>query len=259
MNGSTRAGIAAVLLVVVWIVVYWRTTPPAGDDARVVGGTLASPGFAARNPAVEAPPQPPPAAPVHSATANTPSTVPLRQETASPTPDASLVAQGIINRAAQPMATPPAGPAVPPAKPAPKPGETIPPTFDMYEVQKGDNAQVISQKKYGTTKHWRAVLKANPLLDFTRLKPGKVIKVPHDPDNTQGVVVESPATESEFVEYTVASGDTLIGIAQALYGKSSMWQDIRAANPSLDEDGSNLKPGMKLKVPPPTKGADGSR
>jgi nucleoid-associated protein YgaU len=258
MNGSTRAGIAAVLLVVVWIVVYWRTTPPPSDDARVVGGTLASPGFAARNPVVEAPPQPSPTAPLPDTIPNTPSTVPLRQE-ASPSPDASLVAQGIINRAAQPMANTPSGPAVPPAKPAPKPGETIPPTFDMYEVQKGDNAQVISQKKYGTTKHWRAVLKANPLLDFTRLKPGKVIKVPHDPDNTQGVVVESPAAESEFVEYTVASGDTLIGIAQALYGKSSMWQDIRAANPALDEDGSNLKPGMKLKVPPPTKGASSSR
>jgi nucleoid-associated protein YgaU len=129
----------------------------------------------------------------------------------------------------------------------------------MYEVQKGDNAQVISQKRYGTTKHWKAILKANPLLDFTRLKPGRVIKVPHDPENTQGIVVEAPTTpgtgNGDYVEYTVASGDTLMGIAKALYGKSSMWEEIRAANPSLDEDGTNLKPGMKLKVPPPTKGA----
>lgn len=271
MNGSTRAGIAALLLVVIWIVVYWRTTPPAVDASVGVQGlggvptpalerrddppmrTLAASGeeagragVGAGNAQLEVPPPSTASNPV-------PLGAPAPAEPASTPPDAQAIADAILARAKG------AGtiPAVQPAQPQPKPGETIPPTFDMYEVQKGDNAQVISQKRYGTTKHWKAILKANPLLDFTRLKPGRVIKVPHDPENTQGIVVEAPTTpgSGDYVEYTVASGDTLMGIAKALYGKSSMWEEIRKANPSLDEDGTNLKPGMKLKVPPPTKGA----
>lgn len=273
MNGSTRAGIAALLLVIVWIVVYWRTTPPVAD-AMIGANTIPNAGSASAPPISRAVPPAQPllsSSPDFSSSFSTPSTSPTNPATiptttaapqSSPQPapptdprNAERIAQSILARAAQ---TPPAE-----TKPTPKPGETIPPTFDMYEIQKGDNAQVISQRRYGTTKHWKAILKANPLLDFTRLKPGRVIKVPHDPENTQGIVVEGPATPStggagtatDTVEYTVAPGDTLIGIAKALYGKSSMWEEIRDANPSLDEDGTNLKPGMKLKVPPPTKGA----
>ena len=217
MNGSTRAGVAAVLLVVIWIVVYWRTSrpapaPPPGVEAAVIAqpapSTLSPPAL----PGID---------------------LPMSASAKPVTPQTPLV-----------VSAPP-----PEQRPFPAPGETIPPTFDLYEVQRGDSAQSISQKKYGTTAHWRSVLKANPLLDFTRLKPGRIVRVPHDPGNTQGVVVDEPSPE--FTEYTVAAGDTLSGISKSLYGTTSRWQDIRAANPSLNENGTNLRPGMKLKVPKP--------
>ncbi len=227
MSGSTRAGLAAVLLVVVWIVVYWRTTPSGGDPKvpAVVGGAV----------------EPPPTGGATLAGAPT---------TRAEAPIAPPVLQTSMPSSA-PSPTP--APVEPPPQPQAKPGETIPPTFDLYEVQPGDNAQAISKKRYGTTKHWRAILKANPLLDFTRLRPGRVIKVPHDPDNTQGVVV--PDEKGDDVEYTVTEGDTLSGIARALYGKSAMWRTILEANPELNEDGTNLRPGMKLRIPPPEKAA----
>lgn len=217
MNGSTRAGIAAALLVVIWIVVYWRTerptpAPPLGVEAAVI----------TQPPALQVSP---PALPGID--------LPMSPSAKPVAPQVPLI-----------IAAPPSD-----QRPPSKPGETVPPTFDLYEVQRGDSAQSISQKKYGTTAHWRAVLKANPLLDFSRLKPGRIVRVPHDPANTQGVVVVEPSPE--YTEYTVAPGDTLSAISQSMYGTATRWQDIRAANPTLNENGTNLRPGMKLRVPKP--------
>ncbi|MBL0927845.1 MAG: LysM peptidoglycan-binding domain-containing protein, partial [Phycisphaerales bacterium] len=51
--------------------------------------------------------------------------------------------------------------------------------------------------------------------------------------------------------YTVRDGDTLSAIASRLYGRSALWTLIRDANrDQINEDGTDLKPGMVLKVPP---------
>lgn len=213
MSRSSRAGLAMVVLAILWIVVYWRTTPPALDLIDT----------------------PAPAAVASRTTLPSPALTPQ-----IPTPAPTV---------ADAPHEPPAGP--PPA-PRPAPGDVIPPTFDLYPIEPGDTAQSISRKRWGTSAHWRAVLRANPLTDFSRIKPGQTIKVPRDPDNVQGVVVE-PETDA-FVEYTVAPGDTLSAIAAARYGKSSLWRRILDANrDKLNDDATNLRPGMKLKVPSPTQ------
>jgi nucleoid-associated protein YgaU len=47
--------------------------------------------------------------------------------------------------------------------------------------------------------------------------------------------------------YTVASGDTLGGIAKKTYGRESVWTAIRDANPGINPN--NLKVGTKLTMP----------
>lgn len=245
MRGSSRAGLAVLALAVLWIVVYWRTeraTPIAAAGEVVQLNTQMEQGAIDPLASVEAAPRP------RGMSPETPS----GGITAEPAVAVGLPASAVLPAPAPaPVIEPPQAP----KKEAPSSG-VVPPTFDLYSVVAGDTAAAISQKKFGTSKHWRAVLRANPLLDFTRLKPGQVIRVPHDPSNVQGTAVARGP--DHFAEYVVTDGDTLMGIATALYGKASMWQDIRDANNGLiDEEGTNLRPGMKLKVPPPPSSAGG--
>ncbi len=61
----------------------------------------------------------------------------------------------------------------------------------------------------------------------------------------------SPARDSareSAQEYTIQPGDTLIAIADAVYGDESLWAQIKAANPGVDEN--RLLVGKKLVIPP---------
>lgn len=230
MNDAQRLGIFGVFLVGLWIVTYWLTDRP---------GTLTSQSVSFGEPPasleVELPVEP------------APSPEPVLQ----PTPFARLP---------EPIAEPPAAPA---------PGTVIPPSYRIYKIQKGDTAPIISRRFYGTDAHWRAVQWANPLTDFSKLKVGREIRVPVDPQNVEGLVAADPnappeskpaqpaAKPPEYVEYIVETGDTLTGIARALYGKTKYWTILRDANKDqVDEEGRNLRKGMVLKVPPLPAGAN---
>lgn len=234
MRGSSRAALAVAVLIALWIVVYWRTERPAFDNPVMVEPPQSPPRVEDER---RAPPVPEPTMPASGP---------------QPTTGAATIPAVALAPTPLPLPAPEAKP-----KPEPKPGEVIPPAFDLYVIEKGDTAQTISKKKYGTPDHWRAVLRANPLLDFTRLKPGRTIRVPHDPRNIQGV--KAPEPGAAYTEYTVAPGDTLSSISKALYGTTTKWRAIRDANPELDEEGTNLRPGTKLKVPPPSQPAGSTR
>lgn len=49
--------------------------------------------------------------------------------------------------------------------------------------------------------------------------------------------------------YTVRRGDTLSHIAQAHYGKASLWTRIYAANRDLLDDPDLIQPGQVLRIP----------
>ena len=61
------------------------------------------------------------------------------------------------------------------------------------------------------------------------------------------VPVEPAAPVAATSTYTVASGDTLGGIAKRTYGRESAWTAIRDANPGVNPN--NLKVGTALKLP----------
>lgn len=220
MNDAQRLGIFGVFLVGLWIVTYWLTDRPHTPDLAVSFGEPPA------SIEVELPPEPPAA-------------------TNEPAPSFARVAQPDAD-----IATPPA------------PGTVVPPSYRIYKVQAGDTAPIISRKFYGTDIHWKAVQWANPLTDFNKLKVGREIRVPVDPANVEGLVVpepgqppkaasNQPADTTQYVEYIVEAGDTLTEIARSLYGKTKYWTVIRDANrDQVNEEGTNLRKGMTLRIPP---------
>ncbi len=226
---TTRYGVLAALLALIWVGVYWwtpplsRTSPPVQRDTEIVAIPTSS--------------DPPPTPPVTGPDEET-VTDPADEE---PAPDAD---EG-------------------PAEPVPDLVPVVPPEFIDYVVRPNDNAHRISKHFYGTTSHYRSIMRANPGVSFDRLRAGRSIRVPKDPHNVQGLPIEdtSPgdASEDPVVTYTVRTGDTLSDIAKTVYGKASLWRLIRDANTEQlrRRDGTDIRPGMVLVIPPaPTPSDD---
>ncbi len=219
MDGTTRIGIACLSLVILWIVVYWATPAPE---------------------TTEAPPRVTYQQPLEPAGVDPP-VDPTPQQLEQPEDQAEQPEGGDTEQS---------------ASPDPEPPRIIPPTFAEYTVQEGDNAWTISERFYGTREHWASVLLSNPTVDARRLfRVGRVIKVAKDPQNIQGIRSDeepAPAPRMDYIEYRVESGDSLSAISQAIYGRASLWRFIQSANADqVNANGTNLRPGMILKIPPP--------
>lgn len=220
-NASTRLALAVLALAVIWIVAYWRTEAPAPKPSVAFG-------------------EPP-------------------VDVAEPPPTDELELVELPPPQAARVEEIPA-PAPPRVDPSPAPGGTIPPQFREHVVAKGDTAETISRRYYGTPTRWDAVMRANPRIDFERLRAGTVIKVAVDPDNIQGVPAPTAGAEKpeeaahpQPIEYLVKPGDTLSEIAKAVYGRSSLWTVIRDANiDKVGRDGSRLRAGTTIVIPPLT-------
>jgi len=155
-----------------------------------------------------------------------------------------------------PVPTPPADAGAPgpmpevPTPPSPRPPAVIVPEF--------------------TSSYATAISKANPFISPQTLSPGRVIRIPKDPKNIQGIPVTNPARDQASQpiapkpvtkppepppaegtrEYTVQSGDTLSTIAKKLYGDSRLSSLIFESNRDQMNHEDELKIGQKLKVPP---------
>lgn len=69
--------------------------------------------------------------------------------------------------------------------------------------------------------------------------------------------VQTPAEEPKPAEpkpaqqiHVVEPGQTLSAISTLYYGRADGWQKILEANPDLLQNPSQIRPGMRLKVPP---------
>ena len=118
-----------------------------------------------------------------------------------------------------------------------------PPSFYRYKLGDKETLVNVAAKFLGDGRKWPVIAQANPMLDPNRLRPGTIVLVPVDPTNIQGI--ENP---QGYEVYTIASGDTLSEISKKVYGKSSLWGVIAAANPDVDPN--RLKVGSTLKIPP---------
>ena len=232
MDGTTRIGIACLSLVVLWIVVYWITPAPqtTQDPPRVTYQSSS-----------EVPSVPQPDKPEIIDIDVRPPDQTQQNEQSQPTP--ARRDDGLSAPTEE-------------ADSQPRPGRIIPQTFVDYTVREGDNAWTIAERFYGSRDQWAAVLLSNPTVDTRRLfRVGRVIKLAEDPRNIQGVREgEAPpdAPRMDYIEYRVERGDNLSAISQAIYGRAALWRLIQSANADqVNPEGTNLQPGMILKIPPP--------
>ncbi|MEM1185172.1 MAG: LysM peptidoglycan-binding domain-containing protein [Planctomycetota bacterium] len=164
------------------------------------------------------------------------------------------------------------GPSTPPQPdPAsPEPTDPVatrvePPEFRDYTVRRNETMETIARREYGSVRFWTAIANANPLLDPNRLRVGRVIRLPVDPGNIQGRVVEAEPsggaspTEPEttppaVIEYRVERGDTLGAIASRFYGSSAWTEFLFQANRDRLSTPNAIRIGQTLVIPPKPAG-----
>jgi len=157
-------------------------------------------------------------------------------------------------------------------QPEPRPEIKVkPPEFWEYEVRAGESLQTISRNFYGKPDYATAIARANPLMDPTKLKVGKVIRIPRDPSNIQGLPLtdakpapeEPPRAKSAAPKpgpaaaqaaparraHRVVEGDTLSGISKKYYGSSGKAGLIYEANKDKLKSEDDLRIGVELVVP----------
>jgi len=224
---STRASLqsrrilaAVAVLAVVWIGVYWATPPAPQPAAAITFDDPRDSREAARAPLLSPSNEPPPVVPPQAS---------LATETPAPPPPEQ------------------ATPAV------------IPPSFRERVVRPGETMESIAKAELGDATKWTIVASANPRIDPLKLRPGMTLRIPIDPTNIQGK--PNPAHEANApppaapdeptrIEYVVRPGDTLGGIARTYYSSASKWRIILEANSDVLSRPEQLRPGMRLVIPP---------
>jgi nucleoid-associated protein YgaU len=119
-----------------------------------------------------------------------------------------------------------------------------------YRVQKDDAGfWGVSEKVYGTGKHWARIAQANPDVDSHSLKVGQELIIPPLPTARRPDTSPPSALRSGEQWYTVRAGDAgFWDVAKHAYGAGKYWRKVAEANP--DVDSGRLRPGQKLRVPP---------
>ncbi|MEO1007382.1 MAG: LysM peptidoglycan-binding domain-containing protein [Planctomycetota bacterium] len=137
---------------------------------------------------------------------------------ASEIPPATLTAEPPISADLPAVDTPPDEPRL------------VPPEFDEHVVTERDRTLGdLARRYYGNSALWEPIARANPLKDPNRVQAGQVWRVPRDPGNIQGRVLDAagdplppaPAARPEpvaYVEYRVRPKDSLSKISQDQYG-----------------------------------------
>ena len=125
--------------------------------------------------------------------------------------------------------------------PAPLPMPAPLSTGGTHTVAKGETLGDISATHYGTTKHWRKIVEANPGLDPARLKIGQVLQIPAVEAAPVAAVVPGGADT-----YTVKKGESYYTIAKKELGSSSRWREIERLNSIPAEE---LRAGAVIKLP----------
>ncbi|MEO0482735.1 MAG: LysM peptidoglycan-binding domain-containing protein [Planctomycetota bacterium] len=129
----------------------------------------------------------------------------------------------------------------------------LPPTFRPYVIRPGDTFERIARRELGSASLAGAIARANAFVDPLRLRVGREIRIPVDPDNIQGRAEGEPVTqpaESAPMEYVVRRGDTLSAIASRIYGSSAAAERIYEANRDQLASPDDVRVGQTLRLPP---------
>lgn len=175
MNPRLRnPGVGLLALALLWVALYWASGPGAlrvpTDELDESGAVLVRQSEAGRSAETQAGGEPP-----------------------EPRTDTRTETHPEARRDTEPRTgtrepTPP--PPVGGARPTPRQAEADPPPappepdYETYTVRSGDSLSLISQRLYGSARHWRLLYEANRdrIPDPDRLRLGTELRVPPLPD-----------------------------------------------------------------------------
>ena len=108
----------------------------------------------------------------------------------------------------------------------------------------------LSQRYYGSARHWNRIADANPDVDAEWLKVGQKLKIPAAParqaSSTPRKQFKAPAGRS----HTIDDGETLSSIAEDRLGHTKHWYRIYEANRErIGSDPDRLVVGMVIAIP----------
>ena len=111
-----------------------------------------------------------------------------------------------------------------------------------YIVEKGDTLGKISQKIFGSPKHWQEMATLSGLTNPKRIYPGDVVYYTLD---DSAVAFAKAYDAVQRAEEQVKPGDTLASISKRVYGESSGWRSIwrhndNIENPDVVQSGSTV-------------------
>ncbi len=125
-----------------------------------------------------------------------------------------------------------------------------------YVIREGDTLADIAQKELGSATRWDQLVKLNPGLDPKRLKIGQTIRltgsspaVLAEPQAAPAPAAARPVASSAGRTHTVASGDTLGGIAKKYLGSITKADAIYEANRDVLKNPDTLRIGQVLRIP----------
>jgi nucleoid-associated protein YgaU len=145
--------------------------------------------------------------------------------------------------------------------PPPAPGATSDSSSPRtHVVRQGETYASIAKVVYGSESYFPHLIRANPMIEARKLRPGMTINIP---PVSEVRVVDTPRPQTQppaqpldpKTEYRVTEGDSLERISLKLYGKRDRTDKLYDLNKStIGADPARLKIGMLLKLPePPTR------
>ena len=143
-----------------------------------------------------------------------------------------------------------------------------------HRVVEGETFSSIARATYGNAKYYKEIIKANPKVDPTHLRPGMLIALPDKSQLAREAAPAAPATTggrtetrphsvvpvaaiNQTTEYRVQANDNLYKISTKLYHSANKMDAIYQLNKTaIGADPARLKLNMVLKLPePPTQTA----
>src|SRR5262245_14164106 len=132
-------------------------------------------------------------------------------------------------------------------------------SFRVVKAQLNDTFATIAKRELSSAARFTEIAKLNPDLNGAKLKKGQDVKIPLAPvpapdaksagTGTTDPAVTPPAPPASERIYTVRSGDTLSSIAASQMKSKNKWKELQKANEDVLHGSTNLKIGMKLKIP----------
>lgn len=128
------------------------------------------------------------------------------------------------------------------------------PGFREVVVLARDNYWKIAERELGDAAQFQRIADANPGVDPRRLRVGQKLRVPAvatatRPQADANRPREEATNPAAGREYRIRKDETLSSIAERVYGKSSRWRDIWAANRTRIPDPRRMRAGLTIVLP----------